>query len=301
MKSMEARFAEMTDKQIVASYMTIVGMIWAYNETNYFIGRDTALNRLRREARALRYGDQRRAKLIHDAIEATIVAYRGKPIIDDGEEVDADPPLLTPTGGGHGKRSNYRRHERDNYPTPLSAIAPLLPHLNPRAKFFDPAAGEGLLVEHLVNAGLTCVGKFDLPERDATCARYDDVDPDAIAITNLPWLRTVFHPALRNLSNQRALWTLCDSGWPLTRQAIPYLDRLRKIVAVKRLKWIAGTKHSAMDDAVWLLFDRPRLGANAATEFYGRIDSARCVTARRALQNRHRQDVYHSMDIEHGV
>lgn len=40
MKSMEARFAEMTDKQIVAEYMTLVGTIWAYNETDYFIGRD---------------------------------------------------------------------------------------------------------------------------------------------------------------------------------------------------------------------------------------------------------------------
>ena len=64
MKSMAARFAEMTDKQIVASYMTLVGMIWAYNETDYFIDRDTELNRLRREAKTLRYGDPRRAKLI---------------------------------------------------------------------------------------------------------------------------------------------------------------------------------------------------------------------------------------------
>jgi hypothetical protein len=120
-----------------------------------------------------------------------------------------------------GKRSNYRRRERDDYPTPAAAIPALLAHVKPGQKFFDPAAGEGLLIEHLFNAGLICVGKFNLPERDATCARYDDVDRDAIAITNLPWLRTTFHPAIRNLSDQRALWTLSDAGWPLTRQAIP--------------------------------------------------------------------------------
>jgi|HubBroStandDraft_2_1064218.scaffolds.fasta_scaffold1431188_1 hypothetical protein len=104
MKSMAARFAEMTDKQIVASYMTLVGMIWAYNETDYFIDRDTELNRLRREAKALRYGDPRRAELIHAAIEATIVAYRGKPIIRDGEDIE-DPVALndqTETGVRQG-------------------------------------------------------------------------------------------------------------------------------------------------------------------------------------------------------
>jgi hypothetical protein len=172
-----------------------------------------------------------------------------------------------------GKRSNFRRRERDDYATPLAAIPALLAHVQPGQKFFDPAAGAGRLVEHLVNAGLVCVGQFNLPERDATCARYDDVDRDAIAITNLPWLRKTFHPAVRNLSDQRALWTLCDSGWPLTQQAIPYLDRLQKIVAVKRLKWIENTKHGAMDGAVWLLFTRPSFRGRAGTQFYGRIDT----------------------------
>jgi hypothetical protein len=42
------------------------------------------------EAKALRYADPRRAKLIYAAIEATIAAYRGKPIIRDGEDIE-DP------------------------------------------------------------------------------------------------------------------------------------------------------------------------------------------------------------------
>ena len=181
-----------------------------------------------------------------------------------------------------GKRSHFRRRERDNYPTPAAAIPALVPHLKPGAKFFDPAAGAGVLAAHLADAGFECVAQFDLPERDATCARYDDVDPDAIAITNLPWSRPVFHRAIINISDQRSLWTLkCDAGWPLTLQAAPYLDRLQKIIAVKRLKWIEGTKHGAMDDAVWLLFDRPQTGGQATTRFYGRIDTR---TARKPLQ-----------------
>jgi hypothetical protein len=91
MKSIEVQFAGLTDQQIVSRFMTLAGLVWAYNELGSFEGRDTELNRLRREAKALRYGDLRRAKLIHDAIEATITAYRGKPIIrDDVEDLELE-------------------------------------------------------------------------------------------------------------------------------------------------------------------------------------------------------------------
>jgi hypothetical protein len=63
-----------------------------------------------------------------------------------------------------------------------------------------------------------------------------------------------------------------------TQQAVPYLDRLQRIVAVGRLKWIEGAKHGAMDDAVWLLFDRPRPRGSAAIQFYGRLDTRAAST-----------------------
>jgi hypothetical protein len=88
----------------------------------------------------------------------------------------------------------------------------------------------------------------------------------------LPWDRSVLHPAIVNLSNQRLLWTLCDAGWLFTRQAGPFMPRLRCIVSVRRLKWIEGTIHGAMDDAVWLQFGRPQLNGQAATRFFGRIE-----------------------------
>jgi hypothetical protein len=171
-----------------------------------------------------------------------------------------------------GKRSSFRRRERDNYPTPVTALPPLLRHLEPSAKFIEPACGAGLLAEHLVKAGYTCSGQFDLPERDVTSARYDDVDPDAVFVTNPPWDRKVLHPAIVNLSDQRPTWLLVDTGWIFTQRAVPYLTRLRHIVAVRRLKWIPDTPHDAMDDCCWLLFDRPRSDGESP-RFHGRIDT----------------------------
>jgi hypothetical protein len=40
-----------------------------------------------------------------------------------------------------GKRSNFRRLERDAYNTPAEAVMPLLDHLKPRTKFIEPCAG----------------------------------------------------------------------------------------------------------------------------------------------------------------
>ena len=41
-----------------------------------------------------------------------------------------------------GKRSNYIRKDRDFYPTPLAAVYPLLPHLDPQILFFGRGMNE---------------------------------------------------------------------------------------------------------------------------------------------------------------
>src|SRR5580693_7674171 len=41
-----------------------------------------------------------------------------------------------------GKRSNFPRRERDDYSTPWSAVAPLLPLLEPDTRFVEPCAGD---------------------------------------------------------------------------------------------------------------------------------------------------------------
>jgi hypothetical protein len=88
MKSMRAQLDELTDRQVVERCMELAGILWAYNELGSFEGRDAELNRIRREAKALRYGDMRRAALIKAAIEATVTAWRGKPISYDSEDIE---------------------------------------------------------------------------------------------------------------------------------------------------------------------------------------------------------------------
>jgi hypothetical protein len=96
MKTLKAQLDELADRQIVERCMELAGMAWAYNQLSFFEGRDTELNQIRREAKALRYGDMRRTALIEAAIEATVAAWRGKPIIYDGEGIgDLEDPVAS--------------------------------------------------------------------------------------------------------------------------------------------------------------------------------------------------------------
>ena len=84
-----------------------------------------------------------------------------------------------------GKRSNFRRLERDAYNTPVEAVAPLLERLTPGTQFIEPCAGAGRLIEHLEHAGHICVGRYDLPD-DAREMRYSELEDGTIFVTNPP-------------------------------------------------------------------------------------------------------------------
>jgi len=170
-----------------------------------------------------------------------------------------------------GKRSSFERVERDFYPTPLAAVLPLLPHIKPGARFVEPCAGNGALVDHLTAAGLTLARAWDIePQRD------DIEQADALTqlvgnfdyfITNPPWGRKVLHALIIHLSDQAPTWLLFDADWSHTRQAVPFLSRLRRIVSVGRVKWIPGSPFTGKDNCAWHLFDRP---SDAPAAFYGR-------------------------------
>jgi hypothetical protein len=170
-----------------------------------------------------------------------------------------------------GKRSTFPRIPQDAYSTPAEAVAPLLPHLEPGSRFFEPCAGQGRLIEHLVNAGHICVGQCDLPT-DARTWRYLSIESGIIFVTNPPWSRPALHDIIVNLSNQAPAWLLIDAGWAHTRQSIPYLPRLQKIVSVGRLKWVEGSPHTSKDNAAWMLFAVPQPDERAVTHFINRTD-----------------------------
>ncbi len=177
-----------------------------------------------------------------------------------------------------GKRSEFPRFPQDRYSTPDTGVATLLPHLSPATRFIEPCAGEGFLVGHLKRAGHICVGAFDLDGHDARTSRYDVEDVDRF-ITNPPWRRDALHAIIINLSDQAATWLLIDADWLHTKQAVPFVPRLRTVVSVGRVKWIPDSPFTGKDNACWTLFDRPQ--PDGVTCFIGRdsADSMRKVAA----------------------
>jgi hypothetical protein len=141
-----------------------------------------------------------------------------------------------------GKRTDFARRERDEYPTPWPAVVPLLKLLEPGTKFVEPCAGDGELIGHLERAGHVCVASHDLPT-DARIARYA-IESDVLFITNPPWRRQFgMAEIIANLSSQRPLWALIYADWLFTLSATPYLPRLRTVAVVGRVRWIPGTKY----------------------------------------------------------
>lgn len=178
-----------------------------------------------------------------------------------------------------GKRSGFTRIARDFYPTPREAVDPLLPHLHPATRFCEPCAGDGRLVDYLTSHSHVCARAWDIEPRrsgiernDALTTRVGNID---CFITNPPWSRAFLHPLIAFLSDQAPTWLLFDADWPHTKQAAPYLSRLRRIVAVGRLKWIEDSPFTGKDNCCWYLFGLP---SGEPVHFYGRCASIQHAT-----------------------
>ena len=77
---------------------------------------------------------------------------------------------------------------------------------------------------------------------------------DAI-ITNPPYTREVMHRLIAHFQRIAPTWLLLDFGWAATRQAAPFLPHCSDIVAIGRVKWIEGSKHTGKDNHAWYRFD----------------------------------------------
>jgi hypothetical protein len=169
-----------------------------------------------------------------------------------------------------GKRSSFERIPRDFYPTPYEAVRPLLAHLEPETRFIEPCAGGGALIAHLERNGHKCIEAFDIePRRDGIAigdARYAPA-LGGIRITNPPWDRKLLHPIIERLSSFGPTWLLFDADWMHTRQSVPFMPLLHKIVSVGRVKWIPDSKMTGKDNCCWYLFDAT---SEAPAQFVGR-------------------------------
>ena len=175
-----------------------------------------------------------------------------------------------------GKRSDFKRVERDFYPTPLAAVVPLIPHLPRFASYVEPCAGDGALVRHLESFEMECFFACDIEPlwSDALIGNglhlteYEVHGVDYI-ITNPPWDRKILHPMIEHFSKLRPTWLLFDADWMHTKQSAPFMPYLRKVVSVGRVKWIPDSKMTGKDNCAWHLFDQTGL-FKGDTIFYGR-------------------------------
>jgi len=170
-----------------------------------------------------------------------------------------------------GKRSTgFERKDRDFYPTPRAAVQPLLNYLPPGTFFEEPCAGDGALVRHLQEGGHRCLGQTDIcPQSDdvSTCDIFDIDATDAdFFITNPPWTREFLHRAIYHCSEICPTWLLFDADWMHTKQSMPFMPRLRRIISVGRVKWFGNC--TGKDNCCWYLFDKPV--DDPVIEFMGR-------------------------------
>jgi hypothetical protein len=173
-----------------------------------------------------------------------------------------------------GKRSNFERKPRDFYPTPYKAVKPLLSHLPPVFTFAEPCAGDGRLIDHLAKHGGKVRYAYDLEPQsefiqkaNALSQTYSECD---YIITNPPWNRKVLHPMIEHFANLKPTWLLFDADWMHTKQSMPYLPLIKKIVSIGRVKWIEDSKSVGKDNCCWYLFHN----TNSAEpiEFWGRME-----------------------------
>ena len=75
-----------------------------------------------------------------------------------------------------GKRSDkFERNLRGFYPTPVSAIRPLLGHLRQAVQFDEPCAGDGALIQHLEAAGHSLAFASDIHPMAKGIAKCDAI------------------------------------------------------------------------------------------------------------------------------
>jgi hypothetical protein len=161
--------------------------------------------------------------------------------------------ITDPGGRLMGKRSNFERREADFYPTPRSAVVPLIPYLRGIRSFAEPCAGDGALVRHLEEFGLRCVYAGDIRSGQDALALDHYGAADAI-ITNPPYTRDLMHELIEHFQRIAQTWLLIDYDWSATKQAAMYMSHCSDIVILPRLKWFEGSKNTGKDNHAWYRF-----------------------------------------------
>lgn len=163
------------------------------------------------------------------------------------------------------RSKKFERISQDAYDTPLSATWPLFQHLPSHARFAEPCAGKGRLIEHLTNNGFKCAYASDIKPRRRTIQKRDALMMTRqelgmkridVIITNPPWTHDVLMPMIQHfLKVGRPFWLLLDADWMHNKRTAGVLLHCSKIVAVGRVKWIEDSPSTGFDNCCWYCFE----------------------------------------------
>lgn len=168
-----------------------------------------------------------------------------------------------------GKRSDFKRVERDFYPTPKAAVLPLLPHLSTHETIDEPCAGNGALVDVLEKYGYDVAAMSDIEPQESRINEMDAMQIELceadIFVTNPPYKWEVLSPLITHLSGIAPCWMLLPADMMHNKRMGPHMKDCAKVVSVGRVKWFGN--QAGMENSAWFLFDGEFSGV---TKFYGR-------------------------------
>lgn len=161
--------------------------------------------------------------------------------------------------------SSAKTNPSDFWPTPPSAVLPLVPHLTLdtlKNAFIEPCAGDGALVDALVAQGLECVLASDIAPRHTSIIQKDAAKMRLVSaiypiVTNPPWARPLLEPILANLVGKAPVWLLLPLDMAANLWTNPYMRHVNKIVPLGRVSWLGNGK-AGMENSMWARFDIKR-------------------------------------------
>ena len=165
-----------------------------------------------------------------------------------------------------GKRSDFERVERDFYPTPREAVAPLRDQLA-SVWFCEPCAGNGALLKHLeaLIPGAVGILALDIEPKQDWILQADGADLTAeqvencdMIITNPPFSWHMLEPLLTRWIALKPTLVLLPADFMHNRRSQKFMRHCKWIMPIGRVKWIEDSKMSGKDNYCWYLFtERP--------------------------------------------
>ena len=175
-----------------------------------------------------------------------------------------------------GKREEvkFAKKPRDSYftidPAAVQALAPYLPY---KARYIEPCAGAGHLIDELSKYDKALIKAFDIEpqkpyiiKKSALDLKEKDLDNAEMFISNPPFTWSVLQPLMDHMISLLPTWLLLPADYMHNIRMAKYMNKCSKVVSVGRLYW-EENKVKGVDNYCWYLFEDCQ---QAFTNFIGR-------------------------------